>query len=157
MAKWIFLFIFMIALAHADTGFNIPNVLVSETDGNPRRRPIQELEFSTGTVTISGTKATVVTGGGSGGGMTEGSTFYIQNTLTPTTTTQVFSVQQGSFSVVGFGMVDSAGCKWTTTIATTGALVTTLGSCPSVVTSRPCSRGQSLGLLLSITCSETLP
>lgn len=83
-----------------------------------------------------------------------GSTQYIQNTFTPTTTTQVFSVQQGSFSVAGFYMMDSDNCRWQTTVATTGSLVTTLIGCPTAVVStfRPCTAGMSLGLLLAITC-----
>lgn len=47
----------------ADSGFHIPSVTVSEVDGNPKRRPIQELVFSNGTVTITGNKATIVTSG----------------------------------------------------------------------------------------------
>lgn len=143
MVKYAILLLFLGVTVLADTGFNIPNVLVSETDGDPRRRPIQELEFSNGTVTVTGTKAAITNSGG--GSLSPGSTNYIQNTLTPTTATQVFSVQSGSFSVAGIGMVDSAGCKWTTTIATTGALVTTLVSCPGATT------GQCMGLLCSIT------
>lgn len=60
-----------------------------------------------------------------------GSTQYIQNTLTPTTNTQSFSVQVGSFSVAGWYIMDTANCLWNTSITTLGVLTTTLISCPS--------------------------
>lgn len=59
----------IVSSASSDTGFNIPNVLVSDADGNPRRRAVQELEFSTNTVVITGTKASI-TNTSSGGGTT---------------------------------------------------------------------------------------
>lgn len=61
-----------------------------------------------------------------------GSTQYIQNTLTPTTTTQRFSVQVGSFSVAGWYIMDSDDCLWNTTINTSGVLTTALMNCPSI-------------------------
>lgn len=60
-------------------------------------------------------------------------------------------------NLIGPVLTDSDSCTWRTTITTGGNLVTTLIQCPAVVTSRPCTQGQSLGLLLAITCSETLP
>lgn len=59
----------IVSSVSSDTGFNIPNVLVSDADGNPRRRAVQELEFSTNTVVITGTKASI-TNTSSGGGTT---------------------------------------------------------------------------------------
>jgi hypothetical protein len=64
-------------LASSDAGFNPPSVTVSEADGSPRRKGVQELEFSAGTVTISGNKASISNTGGAGG-MSPGATYYVQ-------------------------------------------------------------------------------
>lgn len=144
--------------AFADTGWPY-TISVTETDHSPVCQ-VGQIQFTTGTVTCQGNIAKVVTGGGSGGGsgpLSPGSTNYIQNTLNPTINTQTFSVQQGSFSVTGFIMTDPNQCQWNTTINTSGAVVTSLIGCPVVLASRPCSKGQSLGLMLSITCAGPLP
>lgn len=49
-------------------------------------------------------------------------------------------------------LTDSTGCKWRTTIATTGNLITTLVSCPIVTAFVPCVPGVPYGVLLGITC-----
>ena len=54
---------------------------------------------------------------------------------------------------IGPVLTDSSGCTWRTTVATTGNLITTLINCPAVIVSRPCTKGMSIGLLLSLTCN----
>lgn len=69
----------------ADSGFNLPQVTVSEVDGTPRRYAIQELEFQNGSVTVSGNKATIngsIAIGGAISGGTTGSVLFINPTNT---------------------------------------------------------------------------
>lgn len=141
---------------------------IEETDGTPSTFPFKLL-VSTGTLTDNGDgTATLQTGSGGGGGTPSGSSGNIQyNNSGSFGGASTFNVNGSSITAsgdmvwtgtsVGPVLTDSASCTWRTTVTTAGNLVTTLLSCPTVVASRPCSRGQSLGILLSITCSETLP
>lgn len=66
-----------------DSGFNLPQVTVSEVDGTPRRYAIQELEFPNGSITVSGNKATIngaTAIGGAVSGGTAGSVLFINPT-----------------------------------------------------------------------------
>lgn len=84
-----FLLTLLAVTAFADTGFNTPSVVVSTDDAHAIRKGVQQLILSTGTsLSISGSTAKISVGPGSGS--------YIQNSLTPTTATQKFSVQTGS-------------------------------------------------------------
>ena len=134
---------------------------IEEADGSPSGYP-RVLKVSTGTLTNNGDGSfSLETGSGGGSGN------FIQNTLTPSTTTQVFSVQQGKYSYTGFIMTDANNCTWNTRITTSGALTTELISCPSsglvgscmgflcAITysdaSTPSSSGRVMGLLSGIT------
>lgn len=87
--KYVFALIMASSFAWGDTGFNPPSVLVSTDSAKAVTKGIQKIIFSTGTtVSISGSTAKISVGTGSGN--------YIQNTLSPTTGTQAFSVQTGS-------------------------------------------------------------
>jgi len=71
----------------------------------------------------------------------------------------VNNISTGTLSLgSAFRTVDSAGCAWDITVDTDGDLHTTLINCPVVASSsQRCQTGQSLGLLLSITCGPTSP
>lgn len=161
---------FCVLLAHSENGIT-SRLNIEEVDGSPSVWPYK-LKVSTGTLTDNGDgTATLVTGGGSGGSGTPagvngniqynnggsfgGASFFNINTSSSSTTADT----EWKSSSIGPVLTDSDNCRWRTTVTTAGNLTTTLIGCPTVVASnsRPCSRGQSLGLLLSITCSETLP
>lgn len=78
-----------------------------------------------------------------------GSTNYIQNTLAPSTTSQVFSVQQGKYAYPGFIMTDVNSCTWDTKITIQGAIITALISCPSSGMT-----GQCIGMLCGVTYAQ---
>lgn len=151
--KPLLLIILFAAIGWADTGFK-DTIQFTETDNFPKCQAGQ-VKVSPGTLTCNGQTATIATGGSSSLPLPGGATNYIQSTLTPTTTTQSFSVQVGSFSVAGWYIMDSSNCLWNTTIATTGNLVTTLVNCPPVTTFVPCVPGVPYGLLLSLTCPRS--
>lgn len=106
-------------------------------------------------------------GSGSGSGTPSGSSGNIQyNNSGSFGGASFFNVHSSSASStadtlwtsnsIGPVLTDANNCLWRTTVNISGALETTLLTCPVVMAARPCSPGQSLGLLLSITCSETL-
>lgn len=149
-----------------------PPLKVQEEDGSPVGYP-RTLKFSNGSVTNNGDGSYSITtssgGGGGGSGTPAGSNGNVQynnggsfgganffNIYASSSTTTADMVYKTAS--IGPVLTDSNNCTWRTTVTTAGSLVTSLIECPPVVASGPrtCSRGQSLGLLLSITCSETL-
>lgn len=77
----------------------------------------------------------------------------VGNVVVVTSTATITSYDhEFSISSTGPVLTDSDGCRWRTTVTTAGNLVTTSIGCPTVVASRPCRRGMSLGLMLAITC-----
>lgn len=72
---------------------------------------------------------------------------HVTSTATVTSADEEFSL-----SSIGPVLTDSAGCRWRTGVSTLGALTTTSLGCPVLTASRKCLKGQSLGILLSITC-----
>lgn len=75
----------------------VPKLIIQETDGSPSGQPAQ-LKVSDGSLTDNGDGSFSLTTGGSG--VSPGSTNYIQNTLSPTISTQVFFVQGGTVTTL---------------------------------------------------------
>lgn len=92
IALWVLLILIsVIGLLIADVNIENPPLNIEETDGSPSVYPYKLL-VSTATLTDNGDgTATLLTGGGGGS-----SGNFIQNTLSPTTSDQKFSVQLGS-------------------------------------------------------------
>jgi hypothetical protein len=93
-----------------------------------------------GTVTVGAT-------GGGGSGLT-----YLKDTSSDTVSSADLEFNTASIGPV---LLDSASCKWRTTITTAGNLVTSLLSCPAAPSTAvriPCAVGESIGLLLALTC-----
>lgn len=119
---------------------------IQETDGSPSTYPYKLL-VSTGTLTDNGDGTATLTtggGGGSGSGLT-----YLHDSSSNTISSADIEYNSSSIGPV---LRDSANCLWRTTVNTSGVLSATLLSCPSVIVSRPCTTGMSLGILLSVTC-----
>ena len=128
------LLILLSSSAFADTGFK-DLIRFREVDGSPSCMAGQ-VNVSAGTLTCSGNIATLVTGGGSGGGGYIG--FYLKDsalnawyiTVNPTghlVTTQVGSTTTGTLYRTSFGLKDSAGSVWLVSINTSGNLITNSG------------------------------
>jgi len=102
-----------------------PPLTVEEADGTPSGRPINKIVVSNGTLSISGTTATIQTGGAGGGGtVTSVSSSQAFITITNPTTTPSISI--GNASGAATGVLTSS--DWTTfnskqdslTLTTTG-------------------------------------
>lgn len=96
MKKFLLLLFLPATLQAADTGFKPPSLTISEVDGNPKRREIQELVMPNGSVSVSGSKATITLSG-----MAPGATYYIQvsNSLQSGATFYVSSGTATNFNV----------------------------------------------------------
>lgn len=78
-------------LCLADTGFKPPAVTVSEVDGSPKRRGVQELVFPAGSVAVAGSSATITFSDGVSTTTIAGTTF---TWTAPHTHTSSITVQQ---------------------------------------------------------------
>lgn len=104
-----FLVLLLGCIAYADTGQTGTVKLLDSSV--PRSCVAGQINVSPGTLTCAGQVATLTTGGGSISSSTlpGGSTQYIQNTLTPTTTTQAFTVQTASATIAYANQLVSGG------------------------------------------------
>jgi hypothetical protein len=79
-----------------------PPLEITEADGSPTGRPINKIVVSDGTLSISGTTATITTGGSGGGGtVTSVSSSQAFITITDPSTTPSISIGNASASATG--------------------------------------------------------
>ena len=111
-----------------------PPLTVTEVDGTPTGRPINKLVVSNGTLSISGTTATIVTGAGGGGGSGTVTSVGLTETGSALTITGSPITTSGTINIAGAGS-SSQVIRGDLSLGTfTSGTVTSVGSSQAFIT-----------------------